>query len=230
MTHGYFRVELPDVDRPPFALAKLRTARHDDYRHWLHDRALEGGSIDNWTEPEYFLEPFNADHHLLDGGFTDFQPEIHSLLMCSERMRRVLDQLASPVDVLQWLPAWVTGANGERRRYWVLHFPTRLDVVCYDPTQHPSGTMIPIVFLDRVGNRQVFASSNGSQHHFVVTDPVRQALLDAGCQHLDFVEISRVFDTAPADLPPPGTPPNWQANRFVPLPHTMDWGPDGVPR
>ncbi len=230
MTHRYFLVEVPREEGAPYALAKELSPSDDDYDRWLYDRAMAGGWIDDWPVSEYFLEPFDDDHHLIDGGFTDFQPAMGSLRMCSAQMRRVLDEMAAPIDVVQWLPAWVTGAQGDHRQYWVLHFPTRLDVVCYDPTEHPSGTMGPIIFRDRVGDRQVFASPDGRRHNFAVTDPVRRALLDAGCQHLEFTEISRVYDTAPPDLPPPGTPPNWQANRFVPLPHTMDWGPDGVPR
>jgi hypothetical protein len=128
---------------------------------------------DTWTPPSLILEL---------PGFVDLQDEYTGLRLCSQRLRDVLERNAGPNDDLQWLPCSITDPEGERRDYWVLHFPNR--------GASPSTGLIPprtppLAPAD-VQGRHVLPTPSLPMRTFVVSEDVAKAIVAEGCVGLEF--------------------------------------------
>jgi hypothetical protein len=100
-----------------------------------------------------------------------------------------LDEVKGERDEMQWPPAWVTNEDGERRRYWVLHFPEEpedlldIDLSTYGPLDE-----VVKGYLDRkkaVG-RHVMPSPDGDFVSFLVSERGRNAIVASGCEGIEF--------------------------------------------
>src|SRR5919106_6663081 len=157
------------ADVPELNFADLRPLRQKD---------RTGGKVESWEEWEYRLK---------DGGFADYQNDTGGFRLCSERLRAVLDALASPKDVLQWLPVWVTAESGERRRYWILHFPEQPDLLDWSQTEM-LGPVIGRAALDsrKTEGHKIMPSPDGRRRLFVVLESVRAVLQEQGLTGMEF--------------------------------------------
>lgn len=174
----YFSATPAGEDNPADVGLAQPVGRDHDADYGFLERVIEGGEIKNWVEREY---------QLVHGGFGDYQHELRGFHLCSERFREALEKARGPRDRLQWLPAWVTSEDGERRRYWVLHFPERPFVIDEDRSVFWNGRIMKgVIDTNKMRDRHVIASPDGSLTSFVVSDTARNVIIDAGCEGLDF--------------------------------------------
>lgn len=171
----------------------LFMSRHDIYDEFFFRK--EDGPITDWSEQRYELRAVEEGTKLPEAGFGDYQPEVRGLRLCSERLREALSSNKAASDLLQWLPVLVRGQNDEERRYWVLHFLAVKDILCYDRSMYEGGVAVPIIYLDKIGDHEVFASPDGNPLPFVVSERVRDALVNAGCRGLEFRKVKTVQES-----------------------------------
>ncbi len=140
----------------------------------LLDKVMDGGSIEDWQAPEYTLK---------GSILVDYQPEVNGLRLCSEKMKRVLEDVTGPQDTIQWLPAVIKDDAGHRHPYWVLHFPDRPDILDVEETEYRASPL-PVkaaISQKRAEGRHVMWSPDGSTVAFVVSEETKDELEKAEC-------------------------------------------------
>jgi hypothetical protein len=131
----------------------------------------DGLLINDWVEA----------HYALDGGFGDYPRELRGYRLCSERLRRVLDEAKGPDDRLQWLPARVADPEKEERRYWVLNLlrPTASEIPGLEDFDWQTLRDFTVQGkLDRYG---VLPGPGFGLISFLVSPAVRTAIEEGGC-------------------------------------------------
>ncbi len=143
----------------------------------------EQGWVKGW-ETKYFT--------LRDGTYTDYLTANIGCRLCSEKLRDILERCKSDKDVLQWLDAEVVSETGEKRRYYLLHFPEPEDLL--DKTKCGySGKILTRHAIDikASAGHEVFSYIGGSTVSFIATPKVREELKNAGCSGLIYLRFSR---------------------------------------
>lgn len=112
----------------------------------------------------------------------------------SEKLRAAIDMAAGPRDVIQWLPAWVTDAEGGRRRYWGLHFPEPPEAIIDTKLSvyggAPGVVMKGVLDLAKLDGRHVTVSpEGGGGFDFLVSARARDVIRAAGCEGLVFARF-----------------------------------------
>lgn len=127
---------------------------------------------------------------LKNGGYTDYLPAIGCRL-CSEKMRDILERCKSEKDVLQWLDAEVESETGEKRRYFILHFPVLEDVLDKKKSKYVRNILTSQVINPKacVGH-EVFSYIEESTISFIVSQRVREELKKADCRGLVYIQMS----------------------------------------
>jgi hypothetical protein len=144
------------------------------------DHLKEGQRYENWVPPTFMLK---------NGGYADYQVNDLDWPLCSEKLKNIIEQYASPHDIIQWLGARVVSQEGEKRDYYVLHLPDRPDVLNKKKTVFAAEDVVikPYFSGKAVSNHCVFSYPDGG-FHVVVSEEVLDAILSAGCTGLDFYE------------------------------------------
>ncbi len=137
-----------------------------------------------------FSEWTPISFHLKDGGFVDYQPNDVGWSLCSKKLKDIIQQNASPNDIIQWLEIVVIGPESERRNYYVLHFPESLDVLDKKKTVFAAENVVvkPYLDLESVGKHRVF-KYQGTIKRFVVSEEVKAAILKADCIGIEFSKV-----------------------------------------
>ena len=165
-------------DPTSYGLARP-TDEGSDFDKYIRRRKRRTGAIDDWVEQEY---------RLTGGGFSDYQAEVRGLRLCSERLRTILESARGEKDEVQWLPASVIGPGGERRPYWVLHFPESGDhLLDIDRSTYGPLDLVKRGVLDpaKAQDRHVLPSPDGSFVSFVISSKTREAILAAGLEGIE---------------------------------------------
>jgi hypothetical protein len=139
----------------------------------------EEGFVENWR-PLVF--------ELRDRKFGDYVSCEYSLRLCSQRLREILQQNASPHDVLQWLDIQIRRGS-EERQYFVLHFPEPRDVLDKEHTVYGTkeGSVIKPAFSRRLCEQyNIFTHSKDPRHGFYIRDHVKKAIEAAKCTGMEF--------------------------------------------
>jgi hypothetical protein len=145
---------------------------------------LRGGRVENWPSREYELR---------DGGFVDYQPDVRGFLLCSERLRDVLEASKGPLDVVQWLPVSLKRPSDEARPYWILHFPERPDLLDHELSHFHEGRLLKgVLSLRKAQGHHVVPTLEARFTTFMVSATVREAILAADCTGIIFDPIKRV--------------------------------------
>ncbi len=128
---------------------------------------------------------------LKNGGYTDYLPANIGCRLCSEKMRDILDRCKSEKDVLQWLNAEVESETGEKRHYFILHFPVLEDVLDKKKSKYVRNILTNQVINPKacVGH-DVFSYIEESTISFIVSQRVREELKKAGCKGLVYLQMS----------------------------------------
>jgi hypothetical protein len=158
-----------DTDNPPVA----RAPRDADPTH----RLIPLGVLTDWAPIQFTV----------DRDPTDYLPNNFAIELCSARLREVVEAARSDIDELQWLEASVTTDREATLPYFVLHFPTKPDVLDRDRTTYSYGDQVirPVVSLERVGRRQIFSYSRYGGGP-IISAAMRRAIESPGCTGLDF--------------------------------------------
>lgn len=142
-------------------------------------RLRQPGVVEDWVDEEYELTG--------PGGFGDYQPEVRGFRLLSDRFRRCLDEVRTDADDVQWLPAWVRDQGGERRRYWLLHFPepwqsvAKAGSVSNDVGAPGNGALD----LEKVRERHVMPTPTGSYVRCVISQKALDAMKKAGIEGVE---------------------------------------------
>lgn len=97
----------------------------------------------------------------------------------SSRARDVFEASSVPADRLQWLPGDVVTPDGERTRYWVMHFTEHLDIF-EDTFQGSRGLPLGwVISRSKVADLRIFTTP-AQPEGFKVADEVHTAIREAG--------------------------------------------------
>lgn len=137
------------------------------------------GIVENW-------HPLRLK--ITEGEFADYLANDLGGRLCSERLKNVLQQHASPSDELQWLPVEVKG-DEENRSYAILHFPKPPDILNKNKSIYAGDFVVKPVFLkDAISRHHVFAYSKAGHLKLFVSEPVKLAIEAEGCTGIEFSE------------------------------------------
>lgn len=80
-------------------------------------------------------------------------------LLCSERLRKLIDQKRNSRDAVQWLRVKMKAPRGKTAPYFLLHMPRRIEVVDYKKSKmFPGGYVaVPCICRSAAKDRQIFA-------------------------------------------------------------------------
>jgi hypothetical protein len=151
-----------------------------------HSLIIDGKPIDART-PVRFVMP--------KGTPVDYQQNDLGWRLCSPRMRGIIDTHKSKIDVVEWIDALITAERSKEQRYFVVHFPSPLPLAVLDRRRtvfNPSNPRLvvkPALNHQAVDGHNVFTYEGGFEPWFV-SQRVRDALLAAGCEKIEFVERS----------------------------------------
>ena len=137
------------------------------------------GEVENWQS--LVLE-------LREGDFADYLASDLGCRLCSERLRTILQDHASPDDMIQWLNVEVRKGKASRP-YAILHFTSPPDVLNKTKSIMAGDFVVKAVFSkDAIGQHQVFAYPQAGELKLFITDGVKRAIQSAKCTGM---EISR---------------------------------------
>ena len=117
------------------------------------------GLVEHWSAPRYRLGP---------AALTDWLWAVDAIRLVSSRVRDILETHRDPADDIQWLPVEVETDSGDLHPYWMIHFPTHLDVLLKEKTVLGSSGL-PI--------RQVLSSEKLRTHAVVAVPGTLQATI-----------------------------------------------------
>ena len=122
---------------------------------------------------------------LRDGTFADYLASNLGCRLCSERLRSILHDHASPLDQIQWLNVEVFRGT-EKRTYAILHFPSPPDVLNMTMSIVAGDFVVkPVLSKQAVEGHDVFSFPNGGELPLFVSEPVKRAIVAAGCTGLE---------------------------------------------
>jgi len=134
------------------------------------------GVVDGW-------QPFVLE--LREGEFADYLSSNLGCRLCSDRLKGILQNGASPDDELQWLPVEVH-RGAEKRPYWILHFPNSPDVLNRNKSILAGDFVVkPVLSTDAIVSHQVFSFPKGGKLPLFVAGPVKRAIEAAGCTGME---------------------------------------------
>ena len=106
-------------------------------------------------------------------------------------VKAVLEEVKGSPEIFQWLPVGITAESGERRTYWILHFPEPPDLLDHERTEILGGTIGRMVLDSRKAEgHEVMPSPDGSTYCFIVSSSARDALEKSGCTGMQFRPIA----------------------------------------
>lgn len=176
MSSRYFRV-WSAMDE--WSTGLVRYLEESQFDRWgdmsirLARAEMAGEWITDWVQPTARLEGV---------GFCEYQDAIEGRWF-APAARAVLDRAFGESGVaVQWLPATLLSEDrSERRDYWLLHFPSSIDVA--DPqlsTSGPRGFIKIVLDVAKVGDRLAFPTPQPPDLDFFVAEPVMEDLLAVG--------------------------------------------------
>lgn len=150
----------------------------------FRDRALaSSNSVHDWQVLRLTID---------SDTLVDYQPNNAGVRLCSKRMRHVIDGVLGPRDHAQWLPAVVADVFGVEHGYNVMHVPDLDDVLDDDASLVVDGfTVKPVLSIAKTEGRNVMRVPE-SILTLIVSEKVRQAILNAGCSGINFEKAAAI--------------------------------------
>lgn len=150
--------------------------------HTKLDLLPDQGWVDNWETKQFTLK---------NGRYTDYLAANIGCRLCSEKFHSTLERCKSPKDVLQWLPAEVENESGEKRVYYVLHFPVLNDMLDKTKSKYAGNILTKHVIDTKLCiGHDVFSYIKCSSLSFIVSAKVRKELKKENCQGLVYLDIT----------------------------------------
>ncbi|MHC4867254.1 MAG: hypothetical protein ACYTEX_24530 [Planctomycetota bacterium] len=102
-----------------------------------------------------------------------------------------MERCKSEKDVLQWLDAEVESETGEKRRYYILHFPELQDLLDKRKSKYVGNMLTKhIVDTKACAGHEIFSYVGGGKLSFIASQRVREELKKAKCSGLMCLQIS----------------------------------------
>ncbi len=140
----------------------------------------DAGKVENW-------KPIVLE--LKDGGYPDYLASNLGCRLCSERLKAILADNASPSDVLEWLEV-VVKSGSMARPYFILHFPEPADVLDRNESTLVDDFVVKPVLADAAAKgHHVFAYPKCGCLPLFVSDNVRRKILTANCTGIEFSRL-----------------------------------------
>jgi hypothetical protein len=127
---------------------------------------------------------------LKEGEFSDYLANDLGWRLCSEKLMHVIERCRGESDAIVWLPLYVEDAYGNKKPYFVLHLPDKLDILDKEKTIFVTGEVIVKGVLDssKVEGRCVF-SFPGDMLRLIVAQEVKEIIEQAGCTGIEFSKV-----------------------------------------
>ena len=156
-----------------------------------HDDAGVGYSINIrgaiFFPDDYVTEWVPPLFEVRDGGFTDYQNNTLALRLCSKKLYTLFEEMMSDNDKIQWLDASVK-LGGEERAYYILHFPSRPDVIDKNRSMfnRRTGSIIkPVLSAEACKEYNVFTHAY-SHTSLYIRDTIKSAIEKEGLTGMEF--------------------------------------------
>lgn len=157
-----------------YYLSHKRSPKHGVARTSMDALVLVDADTTPWARPTFELE---------DGEFCDYPTNENGWPLCSERLRRVVDDTRAPDDEVRWLPATIVGPGKESRGYFVLDVRMRLD--CLDRQRSiimsDDRVVKPVLDLSAIGGHRLFSWPGTGWRYIAISEEVREAIAHARC-------------------------------------------------
>ena len=126
---------------------------------------------------------------LRDGELCDYPATDLGAMVCSGKMRKILENYVAPSDNLQWLDVRIVAAE-RVDSFYILHFPEEPDVLDLERSVFDEfGVVRPVISNRKAELHGVFVREKGDKG-FVVSDRAKKGMEDAGLRGLVFERVA----------------------------------------
>lgn len=152
---------------------------------FVRGTAFERGAVvkcDQNLDGEGCPDLYHAERMpMIDGMQVDYYPVVVGDLLCSARMRSVIESVAAPDDGVKWTPVTLLVRGEEPTGLWRLEFSRVADVLDEERSmfnQYGAERMLfrPVFSAMKCRNHSVFADRPNCRHAFCVTNVARREL------------------------------------------------------
>lgn len=139
--------------------------------------APEPGSVTTWEAPLLTVHGV--------GRLADYADNNSGCRLCSSRMRRIVESLRGPADVVQWLPVRFEGVENDE--YFILHFPSPPDVVHRERSRMAGGEVIKASFrAECLVGHTVFSYLGGGAPMLYVREDLKHKMESSALSGMEF--------------------------------------------
>jgi len=152
----------------------------------------ESGKIENWIPVEFILN---------GGDYADYQANNFAFPMCSEKMRKIIDNNKGQSDSIQWLEALVK-SNSESKKYYILHFPEKLDAIDKErsilsflseelsqKSQMEFSVIRPFLDKSKIEGHNIFSFKGGGSLTLVINEQTKKDLIKEKCTCIYYSQV-----------------------------------------
>lgn len=127
---------------------------------------------------------------LREGAYPDYLASNLGRRLCSEKLKAILSDGASPDDKLQWLPLNVRDGR-ESRAYYLLHFPDPPDILDKRKTIFAAKDVVvkPVFLGKALEDHRVFTYRKNEGLPLFVVDEIKRELENKQCTGIDFLPV-----------------------------------------
>ncbi len=154
---------------------------------------IRGYNEINLLPKQGWVKDWETKHFTLKNGeYTDYLPANIGCRLCSKKMRDILERYKSEKDVLQWLDAEVESITGEKRSYFILHFPVLLENVLDKKKSKYVRNILTkqVISPEACVGHEVFSYLEVSALSYIVSQKVKQELKNADCRGLIYIQMT----------------------------------------
>jgi hypothetical protein len=142
---------------------------------------LSGVKVESWE---------HITLELRNGEYADFQAsDLVGARLCSENLRKVIENNRSGNDEIQWLEVSVLYSAIETRRYYVIHFPVNYPIINKEKSLMAGHAVVkPVLSLENITGHEIFAVPSGRR--IFVSEKMKNAIETAKLTGLSFSRVS----------------------------------------
>jgi hypothetical protein len=136
-----------------------------------------GTKVESWT---------TKDLHLRNGGFADYLANDLGVRLCSQKLRKIIDEINTAQDFIQWLPVNVLNEGGAKQ-YSILHFPVNVPVVNREKSLIVGDMLVKAVLNKDVAEKlTIFTLPNEPGRTIYVSSSLKKLIEDSKCTGISF--------------------------------------------
>jgi len=127
--------------------------------------------------------------------FSDYLNNDKGWLICSEKLKNILETEKDASDEVLWLPIIIESSNGTGKGYYVMFFPKYYDVVDKDNTLYYTENCYDYdeivrlcLNLESVDSHCVFAEP-GNECSLIISEDVKNKIMQSNCTGIEFSSV-----------------------------------------